>query len=139
MNRKGSDLLYLTIVSLVIVALLGGMLFMFVRAKQGDAGFWETVYARELARVITLAEPGDVITLDVHHATEIAQQQKVADLRSLISIDSVHHRVRVGLRPLGSTEVVLLRDVVVIDQELVLGVPGNVFRFKVVPPSGGGS
>tara|TARA_Y100000034_G_C6753031_1_gene334902 strand:- start:372 stop:800 length:429 start_codon:yes stop_codon:yes gene_type:complete len=100
MNRKGQSLggiLTSNVIYLVFAVLFFFILLWFVLSQQGGAAVWEDFYAKEISKMINLAEPGDEITLDVHGATEIAQDNEVRSFSEMFVIDNSENEICVKL------------------------------------------
>lgn len=82
MNKKASiseQIMDNLVFLLLAVIFLVGM-YLFVSSQKNGAAIWEEFYAKEISKVMNLAQPGDEIILDVHKGTEIANRNKI-DLR----------------------------------------------------------
>lgn len=140
MNRKGGfgDLLWDNVIYLVLLVLFFIGMFIFISAKASGAGIWSEFYGSEIARVIDSAKSGDEIVLDVHKATEIAKDNKVASFSEIFVFDNTNNRVGVKLTPGARMYYSYFKDVDIVDVELELGIyrePAiNVLKFKVVEP-----
>jgi hypothetical protein len=99
MNKKGTigDIVMDNVIYLILLIIFFVGMMAFVNSKMNGAVVWEDYYAKELAKVIDLSKPGDVIVLDVQKATEIAQKNKVANFEDIFSFDNINNEVCVRL------------------------------------------
>ena len=58
-----------SVIYLILVMLFVAGLIIFVSSQRNGAALWSDIYAKEIAKVINLAEPGDEIHLNIHKAT----------------------------------------------------------------------
>lgn len=133
MERKGviGDLPD-TVITIILIVLFAAFLFVFVGQQKNGAGVWEDVYAKEIAQIINLAEPGDEISIDIHYATEIAKKNRYRALESIVKFDNENREVVVKLRDKGETRFSYFNDVEIINPRIEVGVPTNVLKFRVV-------
>ncbi len=99
MNKKATigdvvmdNLIYL----ILLVVFIAGMMT-FVYSKSNGAAIWEDYYAKEIAKVVDLASPGDVVMLDVQKATEIAKANKVDNFEDIFQFDNIKGQLCVKL------------------------------------------
>lgn len=130
--RKG-ELLVGTTVYVILMVLFAIGLLAAIWKYSHDAAYFESFYAKEIARVVNSAEHGDEIVLDVHRATEIAQKNGVegAALRHVIRFDGARQEVVVGLRKTGETRFSYFNEVVIADAQIEEERGKNVLRFRV--------
>ena len=97
MNKKAkmSTLMKNLIYSIVLIIFFAGMLL--VANKANGASVWEDYYAKEVAKAINAAEPGDNLMLDVQGATEIAKKNKISNFEEIFSFDNFRNEVCVKL------------------------------------------
>lgn len=69
----------------------------FIINSVNSASIWEDYYAKEIAKVIDMAEPGDEIVLDVHKATEVAKKNNIANFEEIFSFNNLDNEVCVKL------------------------------------------
>jgi len=136
MEKRGkiSQLLMQNILYLILLVVAFAVLAGFVGQQREGAAFYEDFYAKEIARIIDLAEAGDEIVLDVHSATEIAQKNDVP-FDQIFFFDSANDKIGVRLSA-RRTNFNWFNDVDIVDDEIEQAIPINVLKFKVV---GGGA
>ncbi|MDP3881504.1 MAG: hypothetical protein Q8Q31_01360 [Nanoarchaeota archaeon] len=133
MNKRGTigDLPD-TVITVILIVLFAAFLFVFVGQQKNGAGVWEDVYAKEIAQIINLAEPGDEISIDIHYATEIAKKNRYGQLDSIIKFDNENREVIVKLRSRGETRFSYYNNVEIVNDRIELGVPVNILKFRIV-------
>ena len=130
---KRADLLTATSIFVILVVLFAIGALTAVWKYSHDAAFFESFYAKEIARVINNAEDGDEIVLDVHRATEIAQKNGVEKgaLRYVATFDSARGEVVVSLRKSGATRFSYFNDVTIADVAIEEERGRNVLKLRV--------
>ncbi len=118
-------------ITIILILVFAGFLFVFIGQQKNGAGVWEEVYAKEIAQIINLAQPGDFVAIDIQYATQIAKKNQVADLTKIIRFDNETNEVVVKLRPQGESRFSYFSDVLIVNNRIELGVPTNVLKFNV--------
>jgi len=79
MNKRGEEekAMRINLVYLILLIIFVVGMFLFVGQQRDGAGIWEDYYAKEIVKVINLAEPGDEISIDVTQGTKIALEGEV--------------------------------------------------------------
>ncbi len=135
MNRKAEadfgDYLRENLAYLLLLVIFSIGMFLFVGHERNSAAVWEDYYAKELVRIIDSSQAGDVVSLDVLKATEIAQKNQISSFSEIFLFDNVEHEVCVHLYPERSTCYSFFNSVDVVDYKLVLDVPGNQLSFNI--------
>lgn len=132
-NKKGvTGDFFDTVITIILVVVFAGFLFVFIGMQKNGAGFWEDVYAKEIAQIVNMAKPGDEISVDIHYASKIAQKNRVADLASIVKFDNEKKEVVIKLRPYGETRFSYIKEIEISDAKIEFGAPTNVLKFKVV-------
>jgi hypothetical protein len=120
MNKKASsDLLHNNIIGIIIVSLVFLATLAYIMIQQNGSAIWEEYYTKEIARMINLAEPGDVITLDVHKATEVASSNKVRSQSEIFSFDNQYNEICVKLGTGSKTCYNFIKEVDVTSWDLI--------------------
>ena len=132
MNNKAESNLTSNLIFLILLALFIGVMGLFLYAQNSGAAVWEDYYAKEIVKLINMAEPGDEIVLDIQKGTEIAGSENVGSFSEIIEFKSQINTVCVKLSPGGQTCYEYFNDVDVVNYEIKLGVPINLLSFKVV-------
>ncbi len=120
------NVLYIIIVIIFIVGI-----FLFVQNQQNGASIWEKYYAKEISKVINLAQPGDSITLDIHKATEIAQKNKLSSFSEIFQFDNSNNELCVKLSLGRKTCYSYFNNVDINNIKIELGTPINILKFEV--------
>lgn len=132
MSKKGNILLDNAVYIILLVLFLAGM-YAFVSQQRSGAGVWEDFYVKEVVKVIEVSDPGDVVELDVHRATEVAQKNKVPDFNRIFMFDNEKDELCVKLNNgQRKTCYSYFNDINIVNVELVKGKPVNILRFEVV-------
>jgi hypothetical protein len=139
MNRRGEsefggDILLNNVIFIILFLVFFGLMFYYVLGYQDGAVLWEDIYAKEIARVVNVAEPGSEVCLDVTKSTEIALGRGQS-YSNIFNFDNVENRVVVSLRPSGGTSFPFFNNVDLINKDLKLlsgGATTNRLCFEVV-------
>ncbi len=132
MNKRAEtgELIKDTAVYLILLVLFfAGMVF-FVFSQKDGAAAWSDIYAKEIVKVINLAEPGDEIELDVQKITGIAIQNEV-NVDKIFYFDNEKKEVCVRLTTGRRSCYGYFNDVKITHDKLELGVPINILSFKI--------
>lgn len=137
-NKKGQvgDILWKNAIYLILLGVfcIGGIIYL--NQQQSGAAIWEQYSASEIVRVIDMAKPGDIINIDINGVSKVAVKNN-ADLNEMFNFDAANNKVCVKLTGGKQTCANYFNDVVVINKEIKLGVPGNVLHFEIAKRSGG--
>jgi len=132
LNKKASigDFLKENVVYIILLVMFVIGMFAFVYQKKDNAGFWEEYYAKEIAKVIELSEPGDEIVLDVQKITEIASANDVKDLKSIFVFKKNEVCVKLNAGDYMSCYK-YLNEVIVDSPQIISAKPINKLEFKI--------
>jgi hypothetical protein len=139
MNKRadvGGTLMNNAIYIILLVIFAIGMIA-FIYSKANSAGSYEDYYAKEIARAIDMAKPGDYFTIDVQALTEIAKDNKVAlGVKELFSFDNENDEVCVKLSRTGKSCFYFFNNVDVTELWIDYAAPvdggtKNLLHFKV--------
>ena len=120
-----------TVFLLLLVLFIGGMSF-YIWSNKNGASFWSDYYAKEITKVINLAEPGDIITLDVHKATKIAIKSDISDYQTqTFSFNNENNEVCVKLAKGKQSCYQYFNNVDVINDKILPGAPINLLTFEI--------
>ena len=99
MNKKGEsqDLLKGNLVYLILLVIFFVVMLYFVLNEQEGADIWADYYAKEIVKVVDFSKARDGICLDVHKATEIAQENEVESFSEIFQADNIENEVCVKL------------------------------------------
>ncbi|MEM4271863.1 MAG: hypothetical protein QXD13_02140 [Candidatus Pacearchaeota archaeon] len=114
---------------IVLIVFFAGMM-LFIQTKMNGAGVWEDFYAKEIAKVINAAKPGDYVTLDVRSATKIAAKNKIG-FEEIFSFDNDKSDVCVKLSAGGRSCYSYFNQVNIESEGVKLLEPVNVLKFRV--------
>ncbi len=133
MNKRGTftELLMDYAIYLILIVFFTLLLLGVIWQQRNGAAVWEEYYAKEIVKVINLAEPGDEISLDVHKGTEIGLRNEI-DFSEMFVVYNSRDEVCVKLSKGRRTCYHYFNDVDIVDFGIKQGVPTNVFNFKVV-------
>jgi hypothetical protein len=129
-QETGTETLWDNIIYLILLVLFLAPAFIFLMGQMNGASVWSDYYAKELTKIINLAEPGDQITINVHKATEIAQK-KGLNFNEIFDFDNPNNQVCVKLSPGKSACYHFFNDVDVIEPQVKLGTPENILIFEI--------
>ena len=133
MNKRGETAVVGAAIFIVLVAVFVGLLFISINKDRYGASMWEEVYAKRIAQAINMAREGDKISIDVQKASEVALKNDLPafELKRIVTFDSKSKEVIVKLRQKGETRFGYFNDVVIVEPNIELGIPGNVLFFSV--------
>jgi hypothetical protein len=137
MNKKGetiserNDLLQDNMIYLILGLLFFVVMLGFISNQMNGASKFEDSYAKEIAKVINLAQPGDEITLDVQKATEIAGKNNMEISKKIFTFDNANNRICVKLSASRRKCYSYFNNVDILDYDLKLGAPINLLTLKV--------
>jgi hypothetical protein len=134
MNKRGgiSETLQNNVIYLVLAIFFFVILLVFVNSQMNGAKIWEDYYAKEITKLINTAKPGDQITVDVYRGTVAAKRNGLQlDAKELFKFDNVNKAVCAKFSSGRMTCYSYLNKVDISDQQLILGVPGNLLYFVV--------
>ncbi len=130
------DIIWDNAIYLIVLVLFFMGMFVFLQQQTNGAGVWEDFYAKEIAKTVNLAKPGDEIKLDVQKATIVAKKSKVDSFNHLFEFDNVNSKVCISLNRGGrKTCYSYYNNVDIIDYKIDLGASesgGNLLEFKVI-------
>ncbi len=134
MNKRAeNDETFEVVIYTILLVIFVVPLTIFVYQNMNGASVWEDFYAKEIARVVNLAEIGDEFTLDVHKATEIGRKNEVP-FSEMFNFRNEKNEICIRLSR-GRTCYDYFRDVDIADISLDLGIGkdgGNVLNFKII-------
>ena len=136
MNKRGgttvSEVLMSNAIYIILVVLFFlGMLTYIGMTREGST-IWQEYYAKEITKVIDLAKPGDEVVLDIQKGSAIGKRNEVKSFTEMFQIYNENKEVCVKLNKGRATCYYFFNDVNVVGTEIVLGVPENELKFKVV-------
>lgn len=126
MNKKAISIVMTNLVYLILLVIVTmGMLF-YIQSKQNNASIWAEYYVEELSKLVNFAKPGDIITFDVHKATEIAYKKQVSSRSEIFSFDNPNNEICVKLSVGRKTCYSYFNNVDVISKGIALGPPNTL-------------
>jgi len=86
LNKKAENLLFPTVIFIVLNIIFFGILLIFVFKSSSGALVYEQTYAKQIALLIDEAKPGMIIKLDMEKGKEIADknnldESKIVDIK----------------------------------------------------------
>jgi len=118
--------IYLILVGLLIVGTM-----VFISMQKNGAAVWQDYYAKEIVKIINLGENEDEFVLNVHDASEIAQDNGIDFRKESFVFDNENNEVCVKLGKGRATCYSYFNNLDVVGSRFELGVPGNVLHFKL--------
>ncbi len=134
MNKKAvGETLWHNVIYLFFLIVFFSSVLYFVFDKMNGASLWADYYAKEISKTINFAKPGDVITLDVHKATEIAKKNKLESFSEIFIFDNVNNNICVKLSSRVESCYSYFNKVDVVNPEIKLGLGDNknTLNFKI--------
>ena len=118
-----------TVLLLIFVVFTG----VYILSERNGAGVWSDYYAKEISKVINLAKPGDLITLNVQKATEIAEDNDVLNFKEIFMFNNEKKEICVKLAKGEKTCYNYFNNVYIIPEnpDVDLGVPVNIIKFRI--------
>lgn len=129
MNKKAAMVVGESIAIIIVILFLVGMIY-FVLDKRNGGGVIGDEYSKKIAGIIDVAEPGEVVQLDVHRLTKVAVAHRV-ELDKIFTFDNTNNIVCIQLSQGIKNCYTYFNDVSVVGVELEEGVPGNQLTFKI--------
>jgi len=120
-RAQGEDLLWNYAVYLVLFGLVAGLFITAIYHQKNGAAIYEDFYAKEISKLINIAKPGDVITIDVKQASDVAFDNKVLSKSETFVIDNSKKQICVKLG-LGKRTCYSYFNDVAVTRELKTGV-----------------
>jgi len=132
-NKKGQigGILYDNAIYLILAMIFIVGMFLFVWQQSNGAAIYEQYFVSEITRKINLANPGDKINFDAQKATEIAESNDINDFNDIFRFNNGRSEICVKLSLGRETCMKYYNNVIIVNDELKLGVPGNVLYFEV--------
>jgi len=94
--------------------------------KRGGASIWSEFYAKEITKVVNLAQPGDTITIDASKAVDIALGNEIQSLSEVFTFDNANSEVCVKLSRKRKTCYAYFNNVDVIES------PTDILTIEIV-------
>ncbi len=143
MHKRGESVLTDNAIYLILLVMFIAGMFYFLLEQGNGSDIWGDYFAKEIAKTIDFAKPGDEICLDVHKATEIAKKSKLESFSEIFKIDNANNEVCVKLSLGRQNCVSYFNNVDVVNVELKLaggknenGEDINIFCFNIVEKGG---
>jgi len=129
-NKAKSNILWDNVIYLLILVLFIAMISTYIWLQMNGTGVWSQYYSKEIVKVINLASPGDEISLDVHKATEVADENRVP-FEEIFTFDTTQNELCVKLSLGRKTCYSYLNEVNVTEDKIQLASPVNILTFKI--------
>lgn len=129
-NKKADSILESNVSYIVLLMLFLIPAAIFVWNQMNGASIWSDFYAKELTKIINLAEPGDSYIIDAQRATKIAIGNEVKK-EEIFTFDNLKNKVCIKLSREKQSCYNYFNDVDVINYKLETGVPGNILILKI--------
>ena len=133
LNKRGdaSGFLADNAIYLVLTAVFLVSLLVLLFQQSNGAASWEDFYAKEITKMINLAEPGDEIWINVQKGTEAAFDNGVSLNADIFEFNNERNEICIHFAKKGQSCYFFINDVDVVEKDLKLGVPENVLRIKI--------
>ena len=95
MNKKGVDLIYGTVIFIILNALFFATLFLFIQRAGENVIFTEQKYAKQIGLLVDRAKPGTIIKLNVEEFDKFIDKNKLNEAET-ISFQSNSVVVKLG-------------------------------------------
>ncbi len=132
LNKKAKfgDVLMNNIAYLLVLIIFFVGMMVFLQTKMNGAAVWEDFYAKEIAKMINAAKPGDIIIMDVRPATKIAAENKIG-FEKIFNFDDSKNEACVKLSAGRGSCFSYFNNVNIRNEGVKLLEPVNVLRFSV--------
>ena len=117
-GEAGDNPLEYNVIYIMLFLIILGPTFMFVNSQREGASLWEDFYAKEIARIIDISEPGTEAWLDVTKAVEVAEKRNLQDKEEVFNFNNIENEVIVRLRRDGATGFKFFNNVDVVDWKI---------------------
>ena len=134
MDKKAESILEGTIIYIILLILFAAPLAYFVWNQYNGASTWADFYAKEISRVVNLAEPGDEVSIDVQTGTEVAVKNKIPSLNDIFTFDNAKNEICVKLAPGRKSCYYYFNEVDVVDWKIDRGLARgevNTLTFQI--------
>ncbi len=117
---------------LILLIVFLALIFFGVLDKKESSATYTDYYAKETARLINYARPGDVITIDIHDATKIAKKNGVTSDSEIVSFENSENAVCFKLSLGRKTCYRYFNNVDIVNWKIERGIPINLLSFEVI-------
>ena len=130
MNRKASEILRYNVIYWLLLILFIVPLSIFIWLQMNSAVFWSDFYAKELSRVVNLAQAGDEMSMNIQKLTEIAARGGVPN-NDVFTFNNQEKEICVKLSKGRKTCYNYFNDVNVVEINALIGGEVNRLEFKI--------
>jgi hypothetical protein len=133
-TAESSSILMSNVIYMIFIAIFISLLFLSISKLKNNTEYWESFYAKEIAKIIDSSKPGDLITIDVQTASRVAKKNGLASVRDIVRFDSKNHEVIVQLSDKKETRFAYFSDYKILDYKIELGKSnsgGNLLVFQI--------
>ncbi len=117
-GEVGDNPLEYNVVHIILFIIILGPTLMFANSQREGAFLWEDFYAKEVARIIDISEPGTEARIDVTKAVEVAQKRNLKEKKEIFDFNNVENEVIVRLRRDGATGFKFFNNIDVVDWKI---------------------
>ena len=117
-GEVGDNPLEYNVVHIILFIIILGPTLMFANSQREGALLWEDFYAKEVARIIDISEPGTEARIDVTKAVEVAQKRNLKEKKEIFDFNNVENEVIVRLRRDGATGFKFFNNIDVVDWKI---------------------
>lgn len=125
MNKKASNILIGNVMQIILLAVFTAFLYSTISSHMYNAQSYEDMYAKETARLINLANPKDVIVINIQEISEIAKKNNLASFDDIMSYDNEENEVCYKLSQGRETCYPYFNDIKIEKVETKLAAPTN--------------
>ena len=131
MNKKAeiAENVFNNLIYIVIVLITFSLAYASLSMYKNGTAVWQEYYADEVRKAVELAEPGDMIVLDVQQAVAIAGRNKFSDREKMFSFNDATHEVCAQFDHRGRTCVYYFNNIKV--ENIQVDVKGDVAKLYI--------
>ena len=133
MNIRGeaSEQIWSTVIYLLLAVLFLAGMFVYLSSQRNGATTWEDFYAKEISKIMNVAQPGDEITLNIQTATQIAAKSQITVADQMFNFDNVNKQICVKLSAGRESCYSYFNNINALNWKIEYGVPNDVLVIKV--------
>lgn len=130
MKKKG-DVTKIEVMFLILFAFIVAIFFGAIWIRSNGAASWEDIYAKEIAKMINAASPGDTISIDIQKVSEVAKKNNAFSQHEMIEFDNSGNQICLKLSGNGKTCYSYFNNVDIIWSGKVELGPPNLLIFNI--------
>ena len=121
LNKRGEsekNPLPYSVIYILLFLIFLAPIFIFVNSQRDGAALWEDFDAKEIVRMIDLAEPGTEAWIDVTESIKVSRKNKISD-KDAFKFNNVDNELVVRLRQQGATGFKFFNDVDIVNWTII--------------------